>query len=236
LTSIRLDFRQVTKMGLLAELKDYCWPLSKERSYALYDMDLKLDVLFQHKRDGFFVEAGANDGRTQSNTLYFERYRGWTGLLIEPIPKLAQLCRRRRPKDIVENAALVPFDYPDKQIQMQYCDLMSVVKGAMKSEQEEQEHLTRGAKIQGVQTYKTSVPARTLTSILDQHNIERIDLLSLDVEGFELSALKGLDLKRHRPNFMLIEARFRAEIDAHLSPWYDVVSELSHHDVLYRAR
>ena len=35
---------------------------------------------------GFFVEAGAYNGEELSNTLYFEKERGWTGLLIEPDP------------------------------------------------------------------------------------------------------------------------------------------------------
>ena len=78
------------------------------------------------------------------------------------------------------------------------------------------------------------MPARTLSSILDQHNITSIDLLSLDVEGFELQALQGLDLERHKPHFLLIEARYRENIDAYLGSHYKVLDELSHHDVLYR--
>ncbi len=78
------------------------------------------------------------------------------------------------------------------------------------------------------------MPARTLTSILDQHLIQRIDLLSLDVEGFELDVLKGIDFDKYKPCFMLIEARFRDEIDSFLKPLYEPITELSYHDVLYR--
>lgn len=42
---------------------------------------------------GFFVEAGANDGYTQSNTYWLERFCGWEGILIEPIPALAKHAR-----------------------------------------------------------------------------------------------------------------------------------------------
>ena len=38
------------------------------------------------KNDGFFVEAGAYDGYTLSNSLFFEVYRGWKGLLVEAHP------------------------------------------------------------------------------------------------------------------------------------------------------
>jgi len=54
--------------------------------------------LFQRKRNGFFIEAGASDGISFSNTLYFEAKLGWTGLLVEPNPddfsKLKQLKRK----------------------------------------------------------------------------------------------------------------------------------------------
>ena len=80
------------------------------------------------------------------------------------------------------------------------------------------------------------MPARTLTSILDQHRVRRIDLLSLDVEGYELSVLRGLDFDRHAPRYLLVEARYREEIDAFLAPRYDTVAELGYRDVLYRLK
>ena len=77
---------------------------------------------------------------------------------------------------------------------------------------------------------------RPLSSVIESYGAPKIDLLSLDVEGFELQVLQGLDLERHAPTWMLIEARYRDEIDAHLQDHYEVVDELSHHDVLYRRR
>ena len=66
--------------------------------------------------------------------------------------------------------------------------------------------------------------------------MSHIDLLSLDVEGFERQALEGLDLRRHRPRFILVEARFREEIDDLLLSHYEAIAQLSHHDVLYRTK
>jgi FkbM family methyltransferase len=184
--------------------------------------------------NGFFVEAGANDGMNQSNTLYFERHRGWTGLLIEPIPELAARCRVNRPRCLVENCALVPFSFREPAVVMRYCNLMSVVKNSMKTEQEELAHIQAGCEIQRTEPYELTVPACTLTSLLDKHHVQQFDLLSLDVEGFELNALKGLDFARHQPAFMLIEARYRDEIDTFLQSYYKPVAELSEHDVLYQ--
>lgn len=207
--------------------------LKSPKSFALNQLDLKL-ASFLKKRNGFFVEAGANDGISQTNTLFFEKYRSWRGLLIEPIPDLSNKCRVNRPQCIVENCALVPFDFKGSHIEMRYSNLMSLVKGAMKSEQEELAHIERGCELQNVQTYTVEVPVKTLTSVLETHAIEKIDLLSLDVEGFELSVLKGIDFDRYKPDWILVEARYRDEIDTFLQDWYEPVAELSHHDVLYR--
>jgi len=46
---------------------------------------------------------------------------------------------------------------------------------------------------------------RRIHTQLDKHGITHVDLLSLDVEGLELEALRGLDLTRHRPTWILVE-------------------------------
>ena len=49
------------------------------------------------------------------------------------------------------------------------------------------------------------VKSRTLTSILDEFNVNSIDLFSLDVEGYELNVLKGLNFNKYCPKYLLIE-------------------------------
>jgi FkbM family methyltransferase len=220
-------------MALLGRLS---WPFrpAKPSSFALGELDLKLAEWLGHERNGFFIEAGANDGLAQSNSLYFERYLGWRGLLVEPIPALAQACRRNRPKAIVENAALVPFSFDGSTVEMRYCNLMSVVKGGMRSAAEEHDHIAAGCAVQQVASYELVVPACTLQSILDRHGIAAADLLVLDVEGFEARVLQGVDFDRFTARNLLIEARYRDEVDAVLAGRYSAVTSLSHHDVLYR--
>ncbi|MEX2546209.1 MAG: FkbM family methyltransferase [Chloroflexota bacterium] len=208
--------------------------IRSSRYHALNELDTKLESYLDID-GGFFVEAGANDGIDQSNTAYFERRRGWSGVLIEPIPRLAEQCRANRPRSIVIETALVESDFPLSTIEMTDCGLMSSVMGAMRDETARAEHLRVGAEIQGLSPVNLVVRARTLDSILDQVKPDRFDLLSLDVEGFELQVLRGIDLHRWAPKFVLVEARFRDEIDTHmLGTGYKMIEELSHHDVLYR--
>ena len=220
-----MSFRKFLPARLLAAVKP--------RSYALNQLDLKL-LPFLNFKNGFFIEAGANDGVTYSNTLFFEKYKNWTGILIEPIPELAHKCRANRNRCVVEQVALVPRNFREPNIEMRYCNHMSIVKGAMKSEQEEISHIEKGKKIQNITPYELKVPAVPLSAIIDKYNLGKIDFLSLDVEGFELNALMGIDFDRHRPTFMLIEARYRNEIDEYLKYIYEPIAKLSEYDVLYK--
>lgn len=222
-------------MSLIIAVVNGYYKFRRKRSFALNDLDLKLEP-FCSFRNGFFIEVGANDGVAQSNTLFFEKYKGWKGLLIEAVPELAAKCKINRPRCIVENCALVSFDFSEADAELRYCNLMSLVKGALKSEQAELDHVKKGCEIQGIASHRLMVPARTLTSVLEQYKITNIDLLSLDVEGYELNVLKGIDFEKYRLKLLLIEARFRDEIDLFLRPIYDPVAELSDHDVLYKLR
>lgn len=208
------------------------------RSYALDRLDKKLEP-YLDLRGGFFIEAGANDGVRQSNTLYFERYLKWRGLLIEPIPDLAEQCRKNRSKCITENCALVSHNYDGHSIEAHYCDLMSTVTSGMQNVEMENAHLGMGRRhlTDAEDLYTIEVPARSLSSILDQHKIDVVDLLSLDVEGYETEVLMGLDFDRHRPHFMLIEVRSRHKIEQIIGDLYQPVAVLSirphYQDILY---
>ena len=61
------------------------------RYFGVNLLDKKLEKYLNYD-NGFFIELGANDGKTQSNTLYFERYRNWNGILIEPSPNNYLKC------------------------------------------------------------------------------------------------------------------------------------------------
>jgi FkbM family methyltransferase len=205
------------------------------RYFALNDLDRKLEQYIDFD-GGFFIEAGGNDGISQSNTLHFERYRGWRGLLIEPIPELAWHCRLFRPGAVTVNAALGTIEQRGRRVAMTYCNLMSTVEGAMRSKEEERRHIDAGAAVQKVTPYRLTVPCRALTDILARYEIGRIDLLSVDVEGYEENVLRGIDFGRFRPRYMLIEARFRERVEKAVSPDYELAAELTERDLLFRAR
>ncbi len=201
---------------------------------ALHGLDGKLDVIIG-RDGGFFIEAGAHDGYTQSNTYWLERFRNWRGLLVEPMPELAAEARLSRPAATVVQCALVSADESKKQIPMRFGDLMSMVDGAR-----EASWPGLGTMLGWRDSYELMVDARTLSSLLEAMDAPEVDLLSLDVEGFEGPALRGLDLQRHAPRYVLVEIHNASQdqppIDAALTDRYVEHGWLSPVDLLYVRR
>jgi FkbM family methyltransferase len=162
---------------------------------ALHGIDRELDRIID-RDGGYFVEAGGHDGYTQSNTYYLERFRGWTGVLVEPMRELAREARRNRPRARVVECALVSFDHGDDYVDMHFGDLFSNVD---RDDGGNDTWAANGLALGWRDPRSERVPARPLSSVLDEARADRIDLLSLDVEGYEAEVLRGLDLSLHAP-------------------------------------
>lgn len=204
---------------------------------ALHDLDAALQRHLP-ERGGVFVEAGAFDGYEQSNTYFLERFRGWSGVLVEPVPELYREATLNRPGSQVFNCALGTEQQTGERLTMRYGGLMSIVAGAQGDEAGDSAHVAQAFAYRLEDPYEFTVTARTLTSVLEEAGIDHIDLLSLDVEGYEANVLRGLDLDRFGPRYLLVEmldrdAR-RPEIEAVLGDRYEWVDAPSPNDALYR--
>jgi FkbM family methyltransferase len=229
--------------GLLSQpawdLLRYCkYKFLRNNYYALNDLDKKLEKYLNYD-NGYFVELGANDGFTQSNTLAFEKKRGWRGVLVEPSPHLFLSCcwYREKSGNKVYCNACVPFDYKEKYVDIDYANVMSVssslptdIKDIERFKAVGKSHLSEASK-----KLRFGAEAKTLTQILQEsESPSEIDLLSLDVEGAELSVLSGIDFGKYKFKFMLIECRDIDRLSKFFSNYgYAQVDKLSYHDYLF---
>jgi FkbM family methyltransferase len=179
--------------------------------YGLQELDKKLEEYLDYN-NGFFIEIGGWDGISFSNTLYFEKFRNWRGILIEPAPNEFLKCKKNRPNAKVFCNACVPFGYREKFVAMKYCASMTVAipdKSLDNDLPDIDSHVESGKQFLSSEqaVYEFGAIAKPLSVILDENyiDIRKIDLLVLDVEGFELNVLRGIDFKRHAPNFICVE-------------------------------
>jgi FkbM family methyltransferase len=169
------------------------------QSYSQFGEDLILWRHFGAKKDGYFVEIGANHPTEGSQTWLFEE-QGWRGLLVEPIAASCQSLKEHRPGSRIFQCALAAPEQRGK-AQFQVAAEGSVYSGLALNEGFTVEHVEE-------------VTVRTLDDVLAEAGNPKIDLLSIDVEGVELQVLRGFSLERHRPAVLLLEDHLQ-KLDVH---------------------
>ena len=200
-------------------------------------IDKKMEKYLNYK-NGYFVELGANEGIVQSNTYYFEKYKGWKGLLIEPSPnKYLECIANRSDKNSIYCAACVSFDYTKKFVELVYSDFMTTGLHVETDIGNPNEHAKKGEKYlkANESVFIFGAKAEQLNNLLIKSSAPNIiDFLSLDVEGAEIEVLKGVEHSRFRFKFLLIECRDFEKLNLYLtSNNYHFVEKLSHHDFLF---
>ena len=168
--------------------------------------------VFNARPSGFCIEVGAYDGGTLSNA-YFLEQMGWHGILVEPIPPLAQKAVAARPRSRVICSAV---SKKEKTGTARFTVANNVpVLSFLEADDEHRERCLR----EGAQLVEIDVPVTTLDDILlaarkdpppsggpwAPHRGWRIDLVSIDTEGCELDVLAGFDLDRFAPRVLVIE-------------------------------
>jgi FkbM family methyltransferase len=225
----------VKRLPLVTRMRTFIRPLYRKFfPYAsLNALDRKIAQFLPER--GVFIEAGANDGLNQSNTLFLARKHSWSGILIEPVPRLHARCAKNRKDSHCVNAALVSPNESGKEIALIDVDLMTQVKRSDSFEANEEKLMTAET-IQGIKRREVSVIGRTLSEIIDDSPFTNIDLLSLDVEGFEIEVLLGITNQSHFPKWILIETHDINGVLEALNGRYQNVEKLSEHDYFLRLK
>lgn len=157
-----------------------------------YEQENRLkEEFFGHSATGFFVEVGANDPEQWSQTFHLEQL-GWSGILVEPQPHLAELARQRRKAKVFAVACSAP-ENAGKTLTLHLAGIHSSFDPRLK--------------VASVRPEGTiDVPLRPLDAILAEAGAPSpIDFVAIDVEGHEIEVLHGFTFARWRPRLILLE-------------------------------
>jgi FkbM family methyltransferase len=153
-------------------------------------------------RTPYFVEFGATDGVTLSNSYLLEKNYGWKGILCEPAKSWHTQLKSNRTAVIDLRCVYTEDNNKLEFLETKIGELSTIAKF------KKNDHLSssrRNAKKYRVQTV-------SLNSLLTEHQApEYVDLLSVDTEGSEYEILSKLDFNQWQFGLITVEHNFRME-------------------------
>lgn len=154
---------------------------------------------FGYITNGFFVDVGAYDGVTSSNT-YNLALAGWNGICYEPVPTFYNQCVANHNKH--EGVKVIRSCVGDRRGTVEF-----YVAGTVSTYDE---YHSKTKYWEGDYRYaqKIEVPIITLDESLKENNVKsNFEVLSLDVEGAETDVLKFFDINYWKPKMAIVEAQ-----------------------------
>lgn len=164
------------------------------------------EMFFHNKKNGVFLDIGAHDGQSFSNTYFFEKDLQWKGICFEPLPHLFKKLRECRDcicinACVSKNEGTVPFLHLDS------CDeMLSGMCGTYDARQ--LQTVMNDIAQFGGECKILQVPSVSLNKIVKEYGINHVDFLSLDTEGSELEILKSIDFSQITIDIITVENNF----------------------------
>lgn len=185
--------------------------------YSQYGQDRYIhERFFRGLTSGHFIEVGALDGLLHSNTLFFERELGWQGILVEPNPVAFALLQKNRPSCLNENVALYEEDGSATftQISGDFYGWSGL------SQSMEAKHIERINKlIPNTFVSEIQVVTKTAKTLLAEHGLSHLDLVSVDIEGAEEMLLRSFPWGQVTVSVFCIENNFgRSAVQTLIEP------------------
>ncbi|MDE1901440.1 MAG: FkbM family methyltransferase [Alphaproteobacteria bacterium] len=184
-------------------------------NFSPEDLDATLKGL---GKDIFFVQIGAMDGVTYDPIHKFVVNLGWRGLLVEPIPYLHKKLQDNYKNCeglIFSETAIADFE---GSIEMASLNPATIPEGVfapgafgtstLMPDRGKMAGIGMPADIAQIvkhNTMTTEVPCCRLNTLLARHQITKIDLMVVDVEGADWMVMRQLSLDDYRPRLVYLE-------------------------------
>ena len=210
--SVKNHIKKILGSNIVTFLKYNLPSLSAHSSYSQSGEDVLLDSFLGHKKNGFYVDIGAHDHISLSNSYLFYK-RGWSGIQVEPNYKKISGFKKYRPGTTSLNVGI-----GDRKKSKFFIFDSAIISTF--SEEEARVHESFGHKI--VET--VDVEVIPLQDIFKQYlKGNHIDFMSVDTEGYDMEVLKTNDWELYRPSFIIVEtaAYDKDKYGAKLNDTYD---------------
>jgi len=191
-------------------------------SYAQNYEDVMLRRAFKDIKKGFYIDVGANDPVIDSVTKAFYD-SGWHGINIEPVADWFNKLQEARPNDTNLKLACGA-----RKGQNTIYDVVGTGLSTM-----DKSIADKHANDLDFEIKEEKIEVDSLTNICKQYANQDIHFLKIDVEGFELQALKGLDLKKIRPWVIVIEATLPNSQIEDYEKWESILINGQYHFVYF---
>ena len=191
---------------------------------------------FKMKKNGVFVEAGAWDGEYLSNTLYLEAKYNWTGLLVEPNSGAFNKLVTRNRKAHSVHSCLSVTAHPDI-VEFDSADVFGGIDTELDNVDNRNLARMRDSIPEAMRTKETVECYPLYSLLLAIGSTDKVDLLSLDIEGAELAVLRAIPWDKVNIELVMIEVNHsdKREIDNVMtSAGFGVYKKLKEQDIIYR--
>jgi len=187
---------------------------SGKKLYSQGDEELVIRDFFQDRRDGVFLDVGANHYKDDSTTYYLEEKLGWSGIAVDGLPEYAAGYLEHRKKTRFFN--YVVTDKPQGIVKFYRSTKWPVLSSTSEKTAKDEGRVF----VDDEAVTELQVPSTSIDQLLREQNVSKLDFLSMDIEDHEPVALAGFDLQRYQPALVCIEAH-RSVADAIVTYFHD---------------
>lgn len=165
--------------------------------------------IFKNKKNGFFVDIGAHDGISLSNTYFYEKELDWKGICIEPIPFVYQKLYKNRSCECIHGCAYNRSGTIKFQQLEGYTEMLSGIDEAYN--ERHRQRVNRELEQHGDKRKYFDVNCFQLSDILRSRGVKHVDYLSIDTEGSEMQVLSGINFDEVEIDVIDLEVNYRNE-------------------------
>ena len=161
-----------------------------KKSYSNWGIDMMADFFFRNKKEGIYIDVGCHHPLINNNTYPLYK-RGWKGINID-----------------IDYGAIDSFNFlrsKDTNIKIAVSDKTGEAELFFYHNRAAKNTLSKEKGFDSKEIHK--IKTSTLNKVIENsiYKDQKINFISIDVEGYELNVLKGFDFKKYKPDLVVLE-------------------------------